>query len=197
MRRTRRQRLELLGLRLSTASRELVTIERIDRNIELVHRDRIMRPLDSLRQKGQVEKAAAILQTRRRRSRDAVERAQLTELLADDYSLIAPLIGPPARGSWFGFGVYLYGRRARRPDGTYVATHFLTALFIPVLPMAAYISDGMCVYGKVRLSPFALWWRRVMTVVLIFMALSVFSGTVALCTAVGFTALGLGKHGDS
>lgn len=46
--------------------------------------------------------------------------------------------GAPALFRFNGFGVGLYGHRDPRPDGTYVSTHCISALFIPVWPLSAY-----------------------------------------------------------
>lgn len=75
-----------------------------------------------------------------------------------------PLTGAPALFRLNGFGVGLYGERDRRPDGSYIATHCLSALWIPVLAIGAYrvISHGGGSYSfmtKERLSPFAKGWN--------------------------------------
>ncbi|MEM9072190.1 MAG: hypothetical protein AAGE52_27030 [Myxococcota bacterium] len=73
--------------------------------------------------------------------------------------------GAPTLGTINGFGFMLYGRRDARSDGTYVATQTLTALFVPVFPVAAFRvlpqgGDGWLFLAKERLSSFAIWWRR-------------------------------------
>ncbi|MCA9608545.1 MAG: SEL1-like repeat protein [Myxococcales bacterium] len=62
-----------------------------------------------------------------------------------------------------GFGFGLYGERDRRPDGSYIATYALSALWVPVLAIGAYrvVSQGNR-YGflaKERLSTFAKGWN--------------------------------------
>jgi len=176
-------------------ARESSTIEQIDGNLTAIVAGRIRKGLDPLCTKGQVELAAAILRTMHRRTNDEHERKQLARLLADGYSLAAPLTRPPARFSLFGFGLAVYGRRAQQPDGTFISTHFVTALFIPVLPLAAYARDAQFVYAKVRLSPVALWWRRIMSMVLILCAMTWILGTVGLWIVAAMAALGLARMG--
>ncbi|MEZ4335062.1 MAG: hypothetical protein R3B82_00350 [Sandaracinaceae bacterium] len=62
-----------------------------------------------------------------------------------------------------GFGFGLYGERDRRPDGSYIATYALSALWVPVLAIGAYrvVRQGNR-YGflaKERLSTFAKGWN--------------------------------------
>ena len=49
-----------------------------------------------------------------------------------------PLQGAPALFRINGFGVGVYGERDRRDDGSYVTTHCISALFIPIFPIGAY-----------------------------------------------------------
>ena len=75
-----------------------------------------------------------------------------------------PLTSAPTLFRWNGFGVGLYGDRDAQ-DGTYVTTHCVSALWIPVLPLAAYRvvreGDGYYFLSRAPLSQFAIWYRRV------------------------------------
>lgn len=76
-----------------------------------------------------------------------------------------PITSAPSLFTLNGFGVTLYGERDRSPDGSYTATTYLAALFIPVLPLASYRvvkRDGRSYgfIGKVPLGPVARWWQR-------------------------------------
>lgn len=75
-----------------------------------------------------------------------------------------PLTSAPTLFRWNGFGLGLYGDRDRH-SGTHVTTHCLSALWIPVLPLAAYrvIDHGDDSYGflaREPLSQLAVWYRR-------------------------------------
>ena len=65
-----------------------------------------------------------------------------------------------------GCGFRLYGARDRRPDGSAIATYFLTFLFIPVLPIRAYRvlrdGDAYWFHSKAPLSALNIWFRRLM-----------------------------------
>jgi len=76
-----------------------------------------------------------------------------------------PIQSPPALFGINGFGLRLYGSRDQRDDGTYVITRYITALFVPLVPLDAYRvmsadDDGWYFQGKVDLSSVARWWRR-------------------------------------
>lgn len=76
-----------------------------------------------------------------------------------------PIQSPPALFGINGFGLRLYGGRDHRDDGTYVITRYVTALFVPLVPLDAYRvlsadEDSWYFQGKVDLSTVARWWRR-------------------------------------
>jgi cellulose synthase operon protein C len=58
-----------------------------------------------------------------------------------------------------GFGVSFYGRRAEEPDGSYVTTHCVSALFVPLIPIGAYrvrdADGGYSILAREQLSKFA------------------------------------------
>ncbi len=83
-----------------------------------------------------------------------------------------PIDSPPGLGTLNGFGFSVYGERDRHPNGTYVKTRFLTALFVPLLPLDAYrVADGedggWYFLGKVPLTPLHAWWRKLLAVGLV------------------------------
>lgn len=89
------------------------------------------------------------------------EIAELARLI--EYAPI-PIDNPPALFSINGFGLRFYGAYDPDPNGSQVRVRFLTALFIPVLPVDAYRSrdhgDGhYAVLGKVKLGPLMRAWQ--------------------------------------
>jgi hypothetical protein len=75
-----------------------------------------------------------------------------------------PVDNPPALFSINGFGVRFYGGYDPEPDGSQVRVRFVTALFIPVLPVDAYRTrdhgDGQYILrGKVPLGPLMRAWQ--------------------------------------
>jgi hypothetical protein len=63
-----------------------------------------------------------------------------------------------------GCGVTLYGARDARPDGSHIATYFVTILFVPVLPLVAYrvVQHGrrFAFVSREPLGAVTRWWRR-------------------------------------
>lgn len=47
--------------------------------------------------------------------------------------------GAPSLYTINGFGTKIYGKSDGKPDGTYITTLFLTALYIPVIPIKQYL----------------------------------------------------------
>src|SRR5438067_7799577 len=72
---------------------------------------------------------------------------------------------PGNLGSVNGFGTALHGRRDYDPEtGTYVLTHWVTALFVPLVAIGAYRvadapSGGWYCLGRVSLSKVARGWN--------------------------------------
>ena len=80
-----------------------------------------------------------------------------------------PVSSAPALFRLNGCGVGLYGRADERPDGTHVATYFLTLLWVPVLPLAAYRvrkeeGSGWSFFTRERLAGWAKAWQGVAAV---------------------------------
>lgn len=115
-------------------------------------------------QQGLVDKARYELKRRRRLAKDPVLRKRLDELLADPRNLLGPVGTSPAMVTFNGFGTMLWGDRDRRPDGTHVSTLCIVFCFLPILPLRSYLvrrNGGYAqFFGRVPLSPFAFWWRR-------------------------------------
>ena len=77
--------------------------------------------------------------------------------LAERFPEMNPAKRSPALFQWNGIGFALHGQRDRDGEtGTYVATHWLTVLWIPLLALGAYrvarAEDGWYVLGKVPAS---------------------------------------------
>ncbi|MEO8361816.1 MAG: hypothetical protein ABI672_17405, partial [Vicinamibacteria bacterium] len=95
--------------------------------------------------------------------------------------------GAPVLGSLNGIGATVYGDSDHDTDGTYVKTHFLILVFVPIFPFAQYlVSDapekGKAWYflGKVPLSgPVWFWNRLVVTGVIVGMGAGLFQGFYA------------------
>jgi hypothetical protein len=151
-------------------ARERTTIELIERNMTVISANRVRGKVNDLCESGKVNKAADRLRALRRQTDDEQLRDQIDATLADPLALRTPPNGLPFRGSFFGWGAYLWGHRSTSDLAKYVATHYFTVFFIPLIPMAAYLRDGMYIYGKVPLGGFARWWRRFVLVLVAFVA---------------------------
>jgi len=75
----------------------------------------------------------------------------------------------PALGRWLGFGTGLYGAREKHGDGSYLSTLCLSALWIPILPLATYrvrpFGESYELLGREPLGSMARLWAS-MTVLL-------------------------------
>jgi hypothetical protein len=76
-----------------------------------------------------------------------------------------PLNGAPSLFRINGCGVGLYGKRDEAPDGTYIATYFISLLFIPVFPLTAYRvreveGNAYQFFTRESLGPVARAWQR-------------------------------------
>lgn len=85
--------------------------------------------------------------------------------LNERFPKMRPIGSPPALTTINGFGVGVYGRRDEDPDtGTYIKTHCVCALFIPLVALGAYrVADAQdrawYFLGKEPLSSFAKMWN--------------------------------------
>lgn len=88
--------------------------------------------------------------------------------LTDRFPTLQPGRKPGSLGAVNGFGTTLLGSRDADPEtGTYVTTHWATALFVPVFALGAYRvaradGGGWFVLGKVPLSGLARAWNMVL-----------------------------------
>jgi len=91
------------------------------------------------------------------------EAAPIAELAKRIQQAPEPISSAPGAGTLNGFGVRFYGRSNVDEDGRYTMFRFVTALYIPVLPLDAYRAsddgDGHRIYGKVGLSPVMRAWK--------------------------------------
>ena len=73
--------------------------------------------------------------------RRALKRAKTPALKASIKRMLdgpRPVKAAPTLATLNGFGTMLYGSREPREDGSYVATRFFTALFVPMIPLDAW-----------------------------------------------------------
>ncbi|HEV8245733.1 MAG TPA: hypothetical protein VGP93_08190 [Polyangiaceae bacterium] len=63
---------------------------------------------------------------------------ELASAAAEIAAAQEPLRSAPTMATVNGFGARLYGKRDVRDDGSYIATRFLTLLFVPVFPLDAF-----------------------------------------------------------
>ncbi len=91
----------------------------------------------------------------------------LVQVARDARLRAKPLTKAPELFRLNGFGLGMYG--ARDPyDGTHISTHCISALWIPILPLAAYRviehGDSYSFLSRAPLSAFAIWYRRAVLV---------------------------------
>jgi hypothetical protein len=80
------------------------------------------------------------------------------------YPEMRPVTSAPWLFTVHGIGAMMYNERDRDPaTGTYVKTHCLCIMFVPVLALGAYRvyprGTGWTLIGRVPLSRFAFWWN--------------------------------------
>jgi hypothetical protein len=127
-----------------------------------------------------------LLRNRREREADRAlanlrEKAKSPTMKAGVDDAVAsprPVGAAPALFTMNGFGTSMAGKRDLWPDGSFVSTLVLTALFVPLVPLRAYrvYRDGnsYSFLGKVPLSPFARVMRWMMPTI-IAMSVSLFA----------------------
>ncbi len=94
----------------------------------------------------------------------AAPQANYALYFSTKYPEMRPVRSRPTLLTVHGIGAGLYNRRDHDPaTGTFVKTHCLSILFVPVLALGAYriavTSGGWSLIGKVPLSRFARWWN--------------------------------------
>src|SRR5581483_7094326 len=92
-------------------------------------------------------------------------RETIKLLLARRRLFLTPITSAPPLATLNGVGVRVYGQTdADRNDGTYIVTHYIVLVFIPIFPLRQYlVRDGAPsggrrswgFIGKVPLSPLA------------------------------------------
>ena len=119
----------------------------------------------------------AALRARHAGGRAAMEARALDGILALRRLFLRPVARAPSLHTLNGIGARMYGRSDAAPDGTYVGTHFLTALFVPVWPLAQYLvrSEGSRYqfFGEVPLSEALRRFRQVVLGLLVAAAAAV------------------------
>ncbi|MBI5545228.1 MAG: hypothetical protein HY901_15165, partial [Deltaproteobacteria bacterium] len=114
-----------------------------------------------LRRNGKARRAEKVLEQVIKATRDPKLREIATSLLQAP----SPLQSAPSLATVNGCGISMYGKRDPWPDGSYVATTFLTLVFVPLFPLAAYrvLDQGGNSYlflGRVPLWKPLRWFRR-------------------------------------
>ncbi len=116
---------------------------------------------------------AALL--KKRKGTTPAESRRIDEAL-DERRLFAEATKPPGLSTLNGVGTRLYGKADRGDDGTYIATRYLTAVFVPVVPLGSYLvsdggSGGWTFHAKVPLSGVHRIWRAAVGVLCAVLAL--------------------------
>lgn len=133
-----------------------------------------------LARRGKLGKARSLLLDRQRNTLDLGLRRRIEDFLAEPRNLVAPIKGPPSLVTFNGIGLTLCGRRNEAADGTYVATLCFAVIFIPLFPVRSYLvrslgDNSWGFLGRVPLSAFARWWRRVVLIVPTLLLLRIFA----------------------
>lgn len=85
-------------------------------------------------------------------------------VLAHRRAFLMPLKGAPMMATLNGVGARVYSDGDRDPtDGTYIGTHYVTVVFVPVFPLGSYLvhSNGnqYRFFGRVPLATWSYLWR--------------------------------------
>jgi hypothetical protein len=101
-------------------------------------------------------------------------RTLLDSLLAHRRLFVVPLRRMPVLQTLNGVGASIYGQAEPDSDGTYLKTHFLVLLFMPLVPLSQYlVRDGekkgrsWFFLGKVPMSPLLWLWNRAVVAALL------------------------------
>ncbi len=100
------------------------------------------------------------------------ESRDIHEVLSEKYRHYRPIKSAPSLFTLNGCGLAMYGNRDYDEEtGTYVKTHALCLIFVPILALGAYrvadAPEGWYFLGKERLSGFAYTWNRALVTILI------------------------------
>lgn len=102
------------------------------------------------------------------RSRDVAR-----ELLSRRRLFLEPIASAPTLFTYNGCGFRIYGRADRDSDGTYVSTHYLTFVYVPLFPLRSYLTaDGDTAksyrfVGKVPGSLATYLWQRLVALAVV------------------------------
>jgi tetratricopeptide (TPR) repeat protein len=104
-------------------------------------------------------------------------RDTIKQLLERRRLFLKPITSAPALFTYNGVGLTVYGNAEHNPnDGTYIATHYLVLLYLPVLPLRQYLvidaqgTGGRRAWsfvGKVPFSPVAFIWNRLLRLLVV------------------------------
>jgi hypothetical protein len=121
--------------------------------------------ITALCRRGQVDRARRELASRAKAASDPELQKRIEEVLAEPRNFLGPQPSAPTLLTVNGCGLMMHGRRNAKPDGTFVATLCLVFVFLPILPLRAYLvrheGSGWRFLARVPLSPFAFWWQRI------------------------------------
>jgi hypothetical protein len=176
--------LELLA-RASGFARDASTRELVQRKSRELSDASVLAVVEPWCSAGDPDGAGEVLRLWRRRQVDPARRADLDRVLADPRAVRAVMARSPVRATWFGCGMRPYGHRAWAEE-TWVETRCATVFWVPVYPLAAYLSDEEFVYAKVPLAP---WVRRARYGVPVLLAVLLVAALLGWVFAVGLVAV--------
>ena len=95
------------------------------------------------------------------------EDEQVEINLTEKFPELQPISSLPALWDIFGFGMGLYGNRDFDEEtGSFVKTHYITALWVPLLALRSYrvveTNQGLLVLGRQPISTFSRLWNYVL-----------------------------------
>jgi hypothetical protein len=103
-------------------------------------------------------------------------RETIRLLLARRRLFLAPIKSAPALFTYNGVGMTVYGSdEPDHNDGTYIATHYVVFVFVPIVPLRQYLvrnaesarGRAWNFIGKVPFSPLAFVWNRMLALLVI------------------------------
>jgi hypothetical protein len=127
-------------------------------------RDLFPSEVHRLHEAGQAAAARKALQKHVTSERDAARRDKQMEFAEDPYLWLEPMKGTPGLGTINGIGMRMYGTHKPDGHGHYITVHYFTMVFIPVLPLGAYVVEdaeggGWFFLAKAPLPLFARVWQ--------------------------------------
>ncbi len=112
---------------------------------------------------GDARRLVRALERRRKGRRGPFEARALDTILARRRLFIVPISKAPGLQTINGIGTSMFGKADAAPDGTHIATRFITFLFAPLFPLRSYLvwSAGRQYqfFGEVPLSRTMRLWR--------------------------------------